>query len=615
MEDMEEYQEELKEEKFSAGVWKKILHKVFKRKKNIIIMIISVIILATLDIVTPIVNSKVIDVFFSENPQFEKTWLYIGIYILLALLYMGVIYTFINMAGIVEVEVADELRTEAFLKLQELPFSYYDKTAAGWIMARLTSDSRKLAEIISWGMVDFIWGIGTMTGILIVLYVIFWPLALIITILTPLLFLICMYFRKSILKAYRNVRKINSKITGAYNEGILGTKTTKTLVLEDTKAKEFKELCSDMKKNSIKAVIRSSIFWPLILVLGYVGVAITLRVGAGFVLGEFGTLTITVSVLYLFINYTTMFFDPIMQIARILAELQQAQASAERIISLIETEPEIKDTDEVVKKYGTITEPKRENWEPLVGDVDFNHVNFSYIPNEPVLKDFNLHIKAGTSVALVGATGSGKSTIVNLICRFYEPTSGEILIDGKNYKERSIGWLHENLGYVLQTPHLFNGTIMENIRYGRLDATDEECIAAAKAVSADGFINDFENKYETNVGEGGSKLSQGQRQLISFARALIANPRILILDEATSSIDTETEVLIQNVINKMLKGRTSFIVAHRLSTIQNADLILVIKDGEIIEQGNHKELLKLQKEYYNLYKNQFINEEMEKTKL
>lgn len=615
MEDMEEYQEELQEEKFSAGVWKKILHKVFKRKKNIIIMIISVIILATLDIVTPIVNSKVIDVFFSENPQFEKTWLYIGIYILLALLYMGVIYTFINMAGIVEVEVADELRTEAFLKLQELPFSYYDKTAAGWIMARLTSDSRKLAEIISWGMVDFIWGIGTMTGILIVLYVIFWPLALIITILTPLLFIICMYFRKSILKAYRNVRKINSKITGAYNEGILGTKTTKTLVLEDTKAKEFKELCSDMKKNSIKAVIRSSIFWPLILVLGYVGVAITLRVGAGFVLGEFGTLTITVSVLYLFINYTTMFFDPIMQIARILAELQQAQASAERIISLIETEPEIKDTDEVVKKYGTITEPKRENWEPLVGDVDFNHVNFSYIPNEPVLKDFNLHIKAGTSVALVGATGSGKSTIVNLICRFYEPTSGEILIDGKNYKERSIGWLHENLGYVLQTPHLFNGTIMENIRYGRLDATDEECIAAAKAVSADGFINDFENKYETNVGEGGSKLSQGQRQLISFARALIANPRILILDEATSSIDTETEVLIQNVINKMLKGRTSFIVAHRLSTIQNADLILVIKDGEIIEQGNHKELLKLQKEYYNLYKNQFINEEMEKTKL
>ena len=612
---MEHYEEQdYSSEKFSAGVWKKILSKVFKRKKNIIIMIISVIMLAGLDIFTPLLNSKIIDVFFSDNPQFEKTWIYISIYVLCAFAYAIVIYLFINMAGIVEVEVADELRQEAFLKLQELPFSYYDKTAAGWIMARLTSDSRKLAEIISWGMVDFIWGIGTMVGILVVLYVIFWPLALIITILTPVLFLVCLYFRKTILKAYRNVRKINSKITGAYNEGILGTKTTKTLVLEDKKNEEFNVLCTEMKKDSIKAVVRSSIFWPLVLVLGYVGVAATLRVGSGFVLGEFKNLTITVSVLYLFISYTTMFFDPIMQIARILANLQQAQASAERLIDLIETEPDIKDTDEVTEKYGTLLNPKRENWEPLIGDIEFKNVNFQYIENERVLKDFSLNVKAGTSVALVGATGSGKSTIVNLLCRFYEPTSGEILIDGKNYKDRSIGWLHENLGYVLQTPHLFNGTIKENIRYGNLNATDEEIIAAAKAVSADEFINDFEQKYDTNVGEGGSKLSLGQRQLISFARALVADPKILILDEATSSIDTKTEVLIQEVINKLLKGRTTFIVAHRLSTIINADLILVIKDGCILEQGNHKELLKLKGEYYNLYKNQFINEQIEKTK-
>lgn len=612
---MEHYEEQdYSSEKFSADVWKKILSKVLKRKKNIIIMIISVIFLAGLDIFTPLLNSKIIEVFFSENPQFDKTWIYISIYILIALSYAIVIYLFIYMAGVVEVEVADELRQEAFVKLQELPFSYYDKTAAGWIMARLTSDSRKLAEIISWGMVDLIWGIGTMVGILIVLYIIFWPLALIITILTPILFLVCIYFRKTILKAYRNVRKINSKITGAYNEGILGTKTTKTLVLEDKKNSEFKELCTDMKKDSIKAVVRSSIFWPLVLVLGYVGVATTLRIGSGFVLGEFGETVITVSVLYLFISYTTMFFDPIMQIARILANLQQAQASAERIMDLIETEPDIKDSKEVIEKYGTLLEPKRENWEPLIGDIEFKNVNFQYIENEVVLKDFSLNIKAGTSVALVGATGSGKSTIVNLICRFYEPTSGEILIDGKNYKERSICWLHENLGYVLQTPHLFNGTIKENIRYGKLDATDEEVYAAAKAVSADEFINTFEQKYDTNVGEGGSKLSLGQRQLISFARAILCNPRILILDEATSSIDTKTEVLIQDVINKLLKGRTSFIVAHRLSTIINADLILVIKDGTVIEKGNHKELLQLKGEYYNLYKNQFINEQIDKTK-
>ena len=612
---MEHYEEQdYSSEKFSAGVWKKILSKVFKRKNNIIIMIISVILLAGLDILNPLLNSRIVEVFFSGNPQFDKTWIYISLYVLCAISYAIVIYLFIKMAGIVEVEVAHELREEAFIKLQELPFSDYDKTAAGWIMARLTSDSRKLAEIISWGIVDFVCGFATMIGILVVLYLIIWPLAIIITILTPLLFLICIYFSKTILSAYRNVRKTNSKITGSYNEGILGTKTTKTLVLEDRKNKEFQELCTTMKKDSIKAIIRTSIFWPLVLVLGYIGVASTLRIGSGFVLGEFGEYTITVSILYLFISYTQMFFDPIMQIARILANLPQAQASAERIIDLIETEPDIKDTDEVVEKYGTLLNPKRENWEELIGDIEFKNVSFSYIENEQVLKNFSLNVKAGTSVALVGATGSGKSTIVNLICRFYEPTSGEILIDGKNYKERSIGWLHENLGYVLQTPHLFNGTIMENIRYGKLDATDEEVYQAAKAVSADEFINQLDMKYETNVGEGGAKLSLGQRQLISFARAVLCNPRILILDEATSSIDTKTEYAIQSIINELLKGRTSFIVAHRLSTIINADIILVIKDGEILEKGNHKELLKLKGEYYNLYKNQFINEQMDKTK-
>lgn len=612
---MEQYEElDYNTEKFSAGVWKRILSKVFKRKKNIIIMVISVILLAGLDIFTPLLNAEIVKVFFGDDPQFDKTWIYIGIYIGCAISYAVVIYLFIKMAGVVEVEVADELRTEAFCKLQELPFSYYDKTQAGWIMARLTSDSRRLAEIISWGIVDFVWGIGTMTGILIILYIRFWRLAIIITILTPILFLVCIYFRKTILKAYRNVRKINSKITGAYNEGILGTKTTKTLVLEESKDKEFVEICSSMKSNSIKAIMKSSIFWPLVLVLGYVGVVTTLRLGAGFALGEFVGIVITVDVLYLFISYTTMFFDPIMQIARILADLQQAQASAERIIGLIDTEPEIKDTDEVVEKYGTLLNPKRENWEELKGDIEFDNVSFAYINEEYILKDFSLKIPAGSSVALVGATGSGKSTIVNLICRFYEPTTGVIKIDGKDYKERSIGWLHENLGYVLQTPHLFNGTIKENIRYGRLDATDEEVYAAAKAVSADEFINELDKGYETNVGEGGSKLSLGQRQLISFARALIANPRILILDEATSSIDTKTEYTIQNVINKLLKGRTTFMVAHRLSTVINADIILVIKDGMILEKGNHKELLKLKGEYYNLYKNQFINEGIDKTK-
>ena len=598
-------------EKVSLAVWKKILKLVLKRKKNIIVMIISVLFLGVLDVINPFLLSKTIEVFFGENPNFDLKYLFISLFVCISLCYGIVIFLFIYMAGVVEVEVANEIRKEAFEKLQILPFSYYDKTQAGWIMARLTSDSRKLAEIISWGMVDIIWGASTMLGIIVMLYLTFVPLALVVTILTPILFVVCMYFRKTILVSYRKVRKINSQITGSYNEGILGSKTTKTLVLEDSRNKEFTELCTNMKKYSIRAAVRTSLFWPIILVLAYIGVGVTIRLGVGFVLGEFMGYTITASVLYLFIDYTRMFFDPIMTIARILSEFQQAQASAERIIGLIETEVEIDDSDDVKEKYGTIINQKFENYEDLHGDIKFDNVSFSYNQKDTVLKNFNLDVKQGETVALVGATGSGKSTIVNLLCRFYEPSEGRILIDGVNYKDRSIGWLHSNLGYVLQSPHLFNGSVKENVKYGKLDASDEEVNEALKAVNADKVVEKLSDGIDTVVGEGGSKLSIGEKQLISFARALIKDPKILILDEATSSIDTETEHIIQSAINKLLVGRTTFIVAHRLSTIINADKILVISKGEVIEQGTHKELLKLKGEYYNLYKNQFINEGIE----
>lgn len=596
-------------DKFKVSVWKKIIKMVWRKKKSLFIMAIAITFLAILDVVNPLVNAKAIEKFF-ENQDFTNIYVYVLIYLGIAIAYVIGIWGFIKMAGFVEVEVAYEIRREAFIKLQELPFSYYDKTPAGWIMARLTSDSRKLASILSWGLVDVIWGGFTMIATIIILWIIKWQLAIIVLVMVPIMFVVSMYFRKRILKEYRQVRKTNSKITASYNEGILGSKTTKTLVLENTRNIEFDDLCTDMKKSSIRAILFSSLFFPLLIIIGYMGIAVTLRAGGSLLL----TGAIGVTTLYLFINYTTMFFEPVSHIARVIAELQQAQASAERIMMLIETQVDIFDREEVCEKYGTLFDPKRENWEPMIGDVEFQDVTFRYIQDETILEKFNLNIKAGTSVALVGTTGSGKSTIVNLICRFYEPTEGIIKIDGRDYKDRSIGWLHENIGYVLQNPHLFNGTIMENIRYGRLNATDEEVIQAAKIVSADEFINGFEEGYHTNVGEGGSKLSVGQRQLISFARAILADPKILILDEATSSIDTKTEYTIQAVINKLLKGRTSFIVAHRLSTIINADLILVIQDGKIVEQGNHKELLSLKKEYYNLYKNQFINEKMESSK-
>lgn len=599
-------------EKFSFGIWKKIIKLVIKRKKHVVFLLVFVIGLAVLDIVYPLMNTYAIRNYFSDDPDFSTVPIFIVGYVGIAAGYLITVWGFIRTAGRVEVEIGYELRGEAFRKLQELPFSYYDRTPAGWIMARLTSDSRRLAGIISWGLVDLVWGSFTMVGILIVMYIINWRLALIITALLPILFVVSVYFRKKILNSYRKVRKINSKITASFNEGIMGNKTTKTLVIEDEQNKDFQDLCIDMKKSSIRAVLFSSLFFPTILVLCFIGVALILRVGGGYIV--YVRYGFEIATLYLFVSYTTQFFEPVMQVARILAELQQAQASAERILALIETDPDIKDKPEVIAKYGTILNPKKENWETLEGDIEFKDVTFKYQTGETILENFNLKVKKGTSIALVGETGSGKTTIVNLICRFYEPVSGQILIDGKDYRERSLGWLHDNLGYVLQTPHLFKGSILENIRYGRLDATDEEVIAAAKAVGVDDFVHDLPEGYHTEVGEGGAKISVGQRQLISFARALIADPRILVLDEATSSIDTKTEKLVQEVMLKLMEGRTTFIVAHRLSTIINADQILVIKDGKILEQGNHEELLKLRGEYYNLYKNQFINEAIEKSK-
>jgi ATP-binding cassette subfamily B protein len=599
-------------EKFNTGIWRKVLKVVLKRKRYVVLMIFFVLFLVALDIMYPLLNEFAVDTFFGDDPDFSKKYLYIGGFLLIIVGYLVSIAGFIMMAGYVEAEVEYELRGEAFRKLQELPFAYYDKTPAGWIMARLTSDSRRLSTILSWGLVDILWGSLYMTAILVVLFITNWKLALIITALLPVLLFVSIFFRKKILKAYREARKTNSKITAAYNEGILGVKTTKTLVLEKVKHEEFDSLCVKMRHDSIRAILFSSLFFPVVLVLSYIATSLTIRVGAGFYLNP--DVVFSVATLYLFVTFTTHFFDPVMQVARILAELQQAQASAERLISLIETEPEIFDEPDVVATYGSLFEPKKENWEPIKGDIEFRNVTFKYKEGETVLENFNLKIPAGTSVALVGATGSGKSTIVNLICRFYEPVSGEILIDGKDYRERSIAWLHSNLGYVLQTPHLFNGTVMDNIRYGKLDATDEEVIAAAKAVKVDEFVRELPDGYYTNVGSSGAKISVGQRQLVCFARALLADPKILILDEATSSIDTKTEVVIHEVFDTVMKGRTTFIVAHRLSTVINADIILVIDDGKVIEKGSHQELLRLKGEYYNLYKNQFISEAIEKTK-
>ena len=596
-------EQEFKEEKVNFNTWKKILKTVLKSKKNVTLLIIFVVGLALLESLTPLLNKYAIDTFFKAK-EFDTFVPFVIINIVIAVLFGFTIWGFIYQAGKIEVSVNYELRKQSFETLQRLSFSYFDKTPQGWVMARMTSDSRRLANIISWGLVDFLWSGMIMLVILVIMFIMNVKLALIVTLTIPVMAVTAIYFRRKILLGYRESRKINSQVTASYNESFMGAKTTKSLAIEKENSLEFMEKTHSLKRASMRAILFSAIFSPIMLMISYIVIGVISYEGGSDVLG----VVISVGTLYAFIEYTIRFFDPIMQIARILAQFQQAQASAERVIQLIETKPEIHDTDEVIEKYGDLLSPKYENWEPIVGDVSFNNVTFQYIDNEVILDNFNLEVKAGTSVALVGHTGSGKTTIINLLSRFYEPTKGEILIDNKNYKERSLHWLHKRLGYVLQSPHLFSGTVMENIRYGKLDATDEEVINAAKAIGADGFIKEMDKGYQSEVGEGGNKLSIGQKQLLSFARAILADPRILILDEATSSIDSESERVIQKATDTLLKDRTSFIVAHRLSTIVNSDLIVYLSSGKIIEQGTHKELLAKRGAYFELYKRQFLTE-------
>jgi ATP-binding cassette subfamily B protein len=588
--------------KFDIKIWKQIFVYFKPLKKYLAIGLMAVVLLAGVDVAYPLINRYAIDEIIA-NRDLSKLPLFIGMYAGYVIVLASMVFTFIYAAGRIQNQLAYAMRKSAFEKLQELPFSYYDRTPVGWIMARMTSDSRNLSDILSWGLIDLTWGFLMMIGITVAMFIINVKLALITLSVLPILIYVSIFFRKRILKAYRHIRKQNSKITGAFNEGITGAKTTKTLVLEAENFKEFDRLTSSMKSHSIRAAMFAGLYFPTILFIASIATGLVFYYGGI----DVSQGVITAGVLYVFVSYVGQFFEPVMQLANILARFQQAQASAERILSLIHQEADIKDSDAVIEQYGTYKHPIKENWEPLYGDVTFEDVTFKYKKGETVLENFNLAINRGESVALVGHTGAGKSTIVNLICRFYEPTSGQILIDGRPMKDRSIAWLHDKLGYVLQSPHLFSGTIMENIRYGNLEASDEAVIKASKMVEAHEFIMSFEKGYDTEVGEGGSRLSVGQKQLISFARALVADPKILILDEATSSVDTQTEKALQHAIQTVMEGRTTFVIAHRLSTVVHSDKILVLEHGKIIEQGNHQTLIKQKGHYYKLYTNQFQN--------
>lgn len=585
--------------KVDLNVWKKLIKYALNYKKQLAVLIVFLLLISFVDVINPLLTQYAIDKFIAD-----KSLAGFPVYILVTILCIAVqsigCVFFVSMASKIELSMNYDIRQECFIKLQKLSFSYYDKTTVGYILARVLSDVSRLSEMIAWSVVDILLSLTYIVGSVITMLTLNLKLAAIVITVIPVLVVVAIIFRSKILHQYRIVRKINSRITSAYNEGIMGAMTTKTLVREEENFNDFKTLTGDMRKESAKATKLNAIFMPLIMFISGIGTALALYFGGMEVLSG----VITYGTLSTFISYTTQLFEPIQSLASIFAELQNCQASAERVISLLETEEDIKDRDDVIEVYGDVLNPKKENWPPIEGNVTFDHVNFHYIPEEEILTDFNLDVKAGSSIALVGETGAGKSTLVNLVCRFYEPTSGKILIDGVDYRERSQLWLQSSMGYVLQQPHLFSGTIKENIAFGRKDATDEEIRNAARMVHAEEFILKQKDGYDTQVGEGGIRLSTGQKQLISFARVILADPRIFVLDEATSSIDTETEQLIQQAITTVLKNRTSFIVAHRLSTIKNSDKILVIGNHGIIEQGTHDELLAKKGAYYKLYTNQ-----------
>ena len=617
------FKEEEINSKFSLSVWAKTFKYVLYKWPFLILLFIGMMFTSFYDAsFIPSMNASLISCFDSGNIvlnsnifdvilqvkilgiDFTLTFLnYIIFYIVMILLRsVAVFITFFTM-NYFEMIIMTGLRRDAFGRIQELSFSYFDKTPSGWLIARLQNDAANIGDVLSNSVLRVFWILSELVFTLITMFSYSWLLSLVILATTPLIFFIVLFFQKWILKLSRIARTAYSDFVRWLAECISGNKTIKSLAIEDTIYQECNDISTDVCKKRFKTGKVNAFFNPSINILAAITTAIIIVVFP--LINISNETTSSIAMMVLFLGFVGSIFNPIAQFAEIFAELISTQANVEKLFMLIDTKPELVDKPEVIEKYGDLFNNKTENFEEMRGDILIDHVSFSYKQDLEVLHDMNIHIAQGTSIAIVGETGSGKSTTVNLLCRFYEPTKGRILIDGVNYKDRSVGWLRSNIGYVQQTPFIFKGTIKDNIKYGKLNASDEEVIKAAKIVDLHNFILSLPEGYNTFLKDGGNELSQGQKQLISFARAIIRNPKILILDEATSSIDTETEHIIQSAISKVLKGRTSIMIAHRLSTIVDCDRILVMKDGKVIEDGNHKTLMEKHGYYYQLYMNQF----------
>lgn len=579
----------------------KLLPFVKPYKKIMISMIIMGALSSLIDSIYPLFNQYALNHFIALKTT-DTIVPFIIVYIVILIVFVILNFVSTTWAGKIEMSVNRDLRNASFNHLQELSFSYFNQNNVGYVHARVMSDTGRIGQLVSWDMMDMVWQGSYLLFVLINIALINIHLAMYIMLIIPFAVILIIFFQKKLVALNRKIREINSKITSNFNEGITGAKSIKTLVVENKINHDFDVDSDDMEKTSVLAGRYSALFSSLVTMLSSITLAIILWKGG--MINQEGI--IMIGTLSVFMTYALNMLEPIQSIVGGIARLIAIQVNIERFTILLETQSDVADRVEVVEKYGDTFHPKKENWETLYGDVEFKDVSFKYPDgNEMVLEHFDLKVPQGTNVAIVGETGAGKSTLVNLVCRFFEPTYGQVLIDGKDARDRSQLWLHSNIGYVLQTPHLFSGTVRDNLRYGKPDATDEEIWKALKLVNAEFVIDKMDKGLDSEVGEGGDMLSTGEKQLISFARAILADPKILVLDEATASIDTLTEKAIQDAIFTVIKGRTSFVIAHRLSTIVDADVILVVKDGKIIERGKHAELMQAHGYYYDLYTRQY----------
>jgi ATP-binding cassette, subfamily B, bacterial len=623
MSQQSEHEEDVFTGKIDFALWRRILKFAVPYKRQVIALVCLAATVAGCDVMLPLLTGWIINAVQRQDDA-VSFWKYGAAYFGTFVVLASCVFGFIIVCGRITVGTSADIRAAAFDKLQRLPFAYFDKRAVGWLMARLTSDCNNLSRMMAWGLLDVTWGTLVIASTTTAMFILNWRLALIVSSIVPLLMLTAKFFQTRLLLTQRQLKKTSSLITGSYNEAINGVRTTKSLVREEANLAEFDTLVSRYQQQALRNAYFSAIFIPCVGSICSLGIALALWYGGYALLYVPGTL-LTIGTLVTFLQYAGNIQGPAQELANTLTMVQGAQASAERVQGLLDEPVTIRDSSAVLEKMkanAAIAELEGDDSRPRDRAVDghaqrirtivFRNVTFAYLVGQPVLSNFNLVVNEGETIALVGATGGGKSTIVSLLCRFYEPTEGQILFDGVDYRERSLDWLQSNLGIVLQQPHLFSGTIRENIRYGRLTATDDEVVQAARLTNAAKFIDALKTGYDTPVGEGGNQLSTGQKQLVALARAVIAQPQIFVMDEATSSVDTQTERDIQTAVEQIMQNRISFVIAHRLSTIRNADQILVIDGGKVIESGSHHDLIRLKGRYFELYTNQFTVEQEEK---